>query len=209
MQPGKLYIVSAPSGAGKSTLVKALTDRLTDTVVSVSYTTRSPRPQEEEGKNYHFISPEVFKTRIQEGDFLEYAVVFNKIASHYYGTSQKWVDEKLALGQNVILEIDWQGARQVKARRPDAISVFILPPALKTLEERLIARGQDSPETIAQRMSVARDEISHCQEYDYCVVNEDFDLALQALIDIFQGKTLPVNWQAAKEETILLASLLQ
>ena len=174
---GTLFIFSAPSGAGKTSLVKALLDCTSHIGVSVSHTTRAPRPGETDGKDYNFVSVETFRQLIEDNAFLEHAQVFD----NFYGTSQQWVESELAEGRDVILEIDWQGAQQVRHLMPDAVSVFILPPSIEALQQRLSGRGQDSDETIARRMRDAQSEMSHYGEFDYLIVNDDFDNALQEL----------------------------
>jgi guanylate kinase len=201
----KLYVIAAPSGAGKSSLVKALTTTLDNTVASISYTTRLPRPGEVDGEHYYFIDTAQFEKMIAEDAFLEYATVFSKIANRYYGTERRWVEAQLQAGKNVILEIDWQGARQVFSKMPEAIGIFILPPTLATLEERLSKRGQDNPELITQRMSVAQDEISHYTEYDYLVVNRDFDIALKEIQAIIQTDTPLPHWRKSLKAAELQA----
>jgi len=178
---GTLYIFSAPSGAGKTSLVKALLEDTADLVVSVSHTTRAMRPGEENGVHYHFTQMEKFREMVEQGVFIEHAQVFD----NYYGTSQQAIEAQLAAGLDVILEIDWQGARQVRQRMPGTVSVFILPPSRAELERRLRGRGTDSEEIIARRMRDAVSEMTHYGEYDYLVVNDDFDRAvgdLQAII---------------------------
>jgi len=174
---GKLYIVSAPSGAGKTSLVRGVVNDMADVVVSISHTTRAPRPGEQTGRDYHFVSQDRFRELIAEGAFLEYAQVFDNA----YGTTRESVEEQLAAGMNVILEIDWQGAQQVREKCPDAITVYIKPPSTAVLEERLRARGQDNDEVIARRMRQADEEMSHAGEYDHCIINDDFTAALNEL----------------------------
>ncbi len=181
---GTLYTVSAPSGAGKTSLVNALVARRSDLRVSVSHTTRAIRPGEREGINYHFIEEEEFLAMLARSEFLEHARVFDNL----YGTSSVWVTEQLQAGVDVVLEIDWQGARQVKRVMPETRSVFILPPSRATLVERLTTRGQDDPATIARRMSQAVEEISHYVESDYLVVNEKFEHALGELESIVNAE---------------------
>ena len=181
---GTLYTVSAPSGAGKTSLVNALVARRSDLRVSVSHTTRAIRPGEREGINYHFIEEEEFLAMLARSEFLEHARVFDNL----YGTSSVWVTEQLQAGVDVVLEIDWQGARQVKRVMPETRSVFILPPSRATLVERLTTRGQDDPATIARRMSQAVEEISHYVESDYLVVNEKFERALGELESIVNAE---------------------
>ena len=178
---GILYTVSAPSGAGKTSLVQALVESSPEVCVSVSHTTRSMRPGERDGVNYHFIDRDQFESMLTESAFLEHAQVFNNL----YGTSRHWVEETLNKGMDVILEIDWQGARQVREQLPDTVSLFILPPSLAALRQRLTGRGQDDPAVIESRMSEAISEISHYRDADYLIINDDFTTALaqfQALI---------------------------
>lgn len=174
---GTLFIFSAPSGAGKTSLVKKLVEQTSYIGVSVSHTTRAPRVGEEDGKDYHFIGQQQFQTMIGEGAFLEHAQVFD----NFYGTSQAWVESELKAGRDIILEIDWQGAAQVRRLVPDAVSVFIIPPTIEALRERLHGRGQDDVEVIERRMLDARNEISHYGEFDYLIVNDDFENALSEL----------------------------
>ncbi|MCX8049305.1 MAG: guanylate kinase [Methylohalobius sp.] len=203
MAKGSLFIVSAPSGAGKTSLLKRLRNELENVVISVSYTTRPKRPNEAEGQDYFFVSRETFLKLLEEGAFLEHAQVFD----HYYGTSYPQVMNHLERGLDVILEIDWQGARQVKAKLPDSRSVFILPRALAVLEQRLKARGQDSPETIAKRLAEARNEISHYAEYDYLVVNDDFEQAVAEIKSILIADRLRLSRQQQKLSELLRALL--
>lgn len=177
MNTGSLYIVAAPSGAGKTSLVKSLVETTPDVVVSISHTTRPPRPGEQEGTHYHFVSAAVFEAMFADGAFLEHAEVFG----NRYGTSQAAVSAQRAAGLDVILEIDWQGARQVRALMPDSKTIFIVPPSREVLRQRLIGRGQDSTEVIERRMAAALDELSHYAEFDYLVINDDFQAALEAL----------------------------
>ncbi|MDG4811528.1 guanylate kinase [Hydrogenovibrio sp. 3SP14C1] len=178
---GSLYIISAPSGAGKTSLVSKLTEKDSRIQVSISSTTRPKRPGEEEGINYFFLSVKNFKQKVTENDFLEHAQVFD----NYYGTSKSTVESKLAEDKDVILEIDWQGAQQVRKLIPEAVSIFILPPSLKELEKRLKGRGTDSEEVIERRMSDAVNEMKHFNEFDYLVINNNFDIALTELHSIF------------------------
>ncbi|MDC8804596.1 guanylate kinase [Halomonas pacifica] len=177
MSQGTLFIVSAPSGAGKTSLVRALLERLDGIEVSVSHTTRPKRPGEVDGVNYHFVDVPAFEAMIERGDFVEHARVFD----NYYGTSRPAVQARLAAGQDVILEIDWQGARQVREQFPEAQSVFILPPSRAALEARLTGRGTDDAEVIARRMRDAISEMSHYDEYDHVIINDDFAVALDEL----------------------------
>jgi len=174
MSDGTLFIVSAPSGAGKTSLVKALLERDPSLRLAVSFTTRPPRPAEQDGVHYHFVDESRFLAMVGQGAFIEHAEVFGNL----YGTAEATVREELAVGRDLLLEIDWQGARQVRERFPAAVSVFILPPSATALEGRLRGRGQDSDTVIAARMAEARSEISHFGEYDYLVVNDLFTAAL-------------------------------
>lgn len=183
---GTLYIVSAPSGAGKTSLVKALLERLSGVSLSVSHTTRAPRPGESDGVDYHFVSLKQFEEMVGAGDFLEHARVFD----NYYGTSKASVRAQLDQGEDVILEIDWQGARQVRETFPGATGVFILPPSQAVLRERLMARGQDDEQVISRRMRDAVSEMSHFAEYQYLIVNDDFGEALDDLAAIFRAGRL-------------------
>ncbi|MEX0729588.1 MAG: guanylate kinase [Aquisalimonadaceae bacterium] len=183
---GTLYIVSAPSGAGKTSLVDSLLEVATGLVVSVSHTTRPQRPGERDGEHYHFVSDATFQEMADTGGFLEHARVFD----NRYGTAREPVLDQLRQGVDVILEIDWQGARQVREAMPEAVSIFILPPSLLALEERLRARGQDSDAVIARRMRDAVNEMSHYQEYDYLVVNDDFREARNDLHAIVRSRRL-------------------
>ena len=183
MSDAKLFIVSAPSGAGKSSLLKALLERQPQAALSISHTTRAMRPGEVNGQHYHFVDVETFKQLVADGVFLEHAQVFD----NFYGTSADALQAQLDEGKRVIVEIDWQGARQVKARFPEATSVFILPPSVEALRERLIGRGQDSDEIIERRMRDAESEMSHQDEFDLKVINDDFDTALAELEAIIAG----------------------
>jgi guanylate kinase len=190
---GTLYIVSAPSGAGKTSLLKALHERDGDLHVCVSHTTRAMRPGEQDGVDYHFLSQETFIQMVGEGGFLEHAQVFG----NYYGTSEAAVKTELQAGHDTVLEIDWQGARQVRKRFPEAVSIFIFPPDQQALRDRLDARGQDSEETIQQRMNQAVEEMSHYAEFDYLVINDDFDTALAQLAAIVTAHRQCIAIQAA------------
>lgn len=200
---GNLFVVSAPSGAGKTSLVKALVESLPGIRVSVSYTTRPPRPGEQEGVNYHFVSPETFAGMIQRGDFLEHAEVFG----NFYGTSQRWVEEQLQHGTDIILEIDWQGAQQVRRLIPSAVSVFILPPSREILIQRLRHRGQDSEAVIARRTAAAIEEMTHYSESDYLVINDDFQQALADMQAVVRSHRLRQPRQDVRHQT-LITSLL-
>jgi len=206
--PGTLWIVSAPSGGGKTSLTRALVPRLTDrgwpAEISVSYTTRPARPGETDGVHYHFVNEATFAAMVEHGDFLEHAEVFG----HHYGTALSRTKQLLGGGTDVILDIDWQGARQIRARRSDVQSVFILPPSADELRRRLSSRGQDSDEVIDRRMREARAEMVHHAEYDYLLVNRSFDRALDELESIFVARRLRGATQQARHET-LIASLLE
>ena len=201
---GTLYIVSAPSGAGKTSLVKALIDSMAQVRVSVSHTTRAMRPGEIDCVNYHFTPRETFVSMLEQGDFLEHAEVFGNL----YGTSHSWVKQTLAKGYDLILEIDWQGAQQVRKLVPDAKSVFILPPTHRDLRQRLHNRGQDAEDVIELRMQQAITEMSHYVEYDYIVINDDFKTALDDLSAIFRSNQLRLDTQQ-KRHTQLLCDLLR
>ena len=183
MSKGQLFIISAPSGAGKTSLVNAVLERMHDVVVSISHTTRAIREGEVDGKDYYFTSEEKFSAMVECGEFLEYANVFD----NFYGTSKLSVETQLDKGLKVILEIDWQGAAQIRTRIKDSISIFILPPSRAELEVRLHGRGQDSDEIIARRMRDAKSEISHFGEFDYIIINDDFELALQELVSLISA----------------------
>ena len=191
MAKGKLIIVTAPSGAGKTSLVAALVTDDDSLCVSVSHTTRPKRPKEEDGVNYHFTDEQTFLNMLQDGDFLESAEVYG----HHYGTSQKWVNEQLEKGQDVVLEIDWQGAAQVRNLYPESCYIFILPPSLETLTERLRHRAQDDEAIIAKRMEEARTVLQHVCEADYMVVNDEFDTALADIRAILRAQGLTVAAQ--------------
>lgn len=197
--PGTLYIVAAPSGAGKSSLVNALIKRLSFVFLSISHTTRSMRPGEEEGEHYHFIDKETFLDMVGDGDFLEHAEVFG----NYYGTSQIWVEGELNKGHDVILEIDWQGAQQIRHLMPKSKSIYILPPSREALHDRLEKRSQDSEEVIQKRMAEATSEMSHYHEFDYLIINEDFYQALDEMCAIFIAERLKLDKQAQRHETMI------
>ena len=183
-RPGQLYVIAAPSGAGKTSLVKALRAALPALQVSISHTTRPPRPNEQDGREYHFVTPDDFLALAAAGGFLEHAEVFG----NRYGTGRTEVEQRLASGHDVILEIDWQGARQVRAARPGTTSIFILPPSLDALRQRLTGRQTDSAEVIARRLAEARGDLSHWSEFDYVVVNDVFDRTLGELQQILAGQ---------------------
>ena len=200
---GTLYVIAAPSGAGKTSLVKALLEQSDGIGVSVSHTTRAMRPGEVDGKDYHFIDKGRFEQMVAEGAFLEHAQVFD----NYYGTATANLQQQLASGEDVILEIDWQGAAQVREKIPECVKIFILPPSRAALEQRLTSRGQDSAEIIARRMRDAVNEMSHYHEFDYLVINDDFDSALADLQAIVRGRRLRYQAQAQRQAS-LLAELL-
>jgi guanylate kinase len=196
---GCLFIVSAPSGAGKTTLVSGLI--ASDPLVrkSVSYTTRKPRSGEENGRDYHFINEDRFQRMREDGEFLETALVHGNL----YGTSKRAVQIECAAGHDVLLEIDWQGAAQIRQLIPDAVAIFILPPSIEALEKRLRGRGQDSPEIIARRVAAARGEISHVGEFDYVIINEEFNRAAQDLISIIRAERLRLPRQLARHTELI------
>lgn len=196
---GTLYIFSAPSGAGKTSLVKALLESMDGITVSVSHTTRAMRPGEQEGVHYHYVAIPTFERMVDEGQFLEHAKVFD----NYYGTSRQAVLDKLAQGLDVILEIDWQGARQVRALFPECVGIFVLPPSKAALRERLTGRGQDDETIIDRRMRDAETEMSHYAEFDYVVVNDVFEEALAELRAIVSVERLRTARQAARLEPLI------
>ena len=198
---GNLFIVSAPSGAGKSSLVKALLERDPAIRLSISYTTRAPRPGEVDGVHYHFVSQEDFQERLGRGEFLESAEVYG----NYYGTSQPWIEAERAAGRDILLEIDWQGAAQVRRLVPDVVSIFILPPSIEELRRRLQGRNSDGEAVIARRMAAAREDISHCLAFDYLVVNDRFDDAVDDLVAIVRAQRLGIRAQERRLADLLLA----
>ncbi|HEY4968481.1 MAG TPA: guanylate kinase [Steroidobacteraceae bacterium] len=203
MPRGRLYVVSAPSGAGKTSLVKALMEREPRIRYSVSYTTRKPRPNEVAGRDYHFVDVERFDEMAAQGEFLEHARVFDNC----YGTGVRAVEEALALGEQLLLEIDWQGARQVRARLPEARSIFILPPSRDSLQQRLKARSTDADAVIERRLKDAAQDITRWGEFDYVVINDRFDRALADLQAIVEDRGSQLTAQRA-EVTALAAKLL-
>ncbi len=201
--PGNLFILSAPSGAGKSSLINALLKQDNQASsramqVSVSHTTRDARPGENNGEHYHFVSVEEFKKQIENNAFYEYAEVFG----NYYGTSEAAIDAQLAQGIDVFLDIDWQGAQQVRMKKPSVTTIFISPPSKEELEKRLRGRGQDSDEIIAGRMEAAQAECSHYNEFDYIIVNDDFDQALLDLITIVTNQRLKCKQQSIAQQDL-------
>jgi guanylate kinase len=185
-QRGNLFVIVAPSGAGKTSLVDALLKRDSNIRLSISYTTRPPREGEKDGREYHFVDKPAFEKMIAAGDFLEHANVYG----NYYGTSKRWIEEQISGDHDVLLEIDWQGAAQVRKLFPSVVGIFILPPSIDELRRRLQARGKDSPEAIERRMASAREEISHVLEFEYIIVNERFESALDDLIAIVRAARL-------------------
>ena len=200
---GTLFTVSAPSGAGKTSLLAELVKQLPDIRVSVSHTTRAMRPGERDGIDYHFVTEPDFIAMLERAEFLEHARVFNNL----YGTAQHWVEEQLHKGTDVVLEIDWQGAAQVRRLLPDCVRVFILPPSIDTLMTRLTSRRQDQPEVIQQRLAQAREEISHYVEADYLIVNDRFDTALDELLAVVKAQRLTLGAQERRYQPLLQALL--
>lgn len=199
MISGNLFIITAASGAGKTSLVKALLEKDMRVRLSISHTTRQPRPSEQDGVDYHFVNEEAFLETLEAGGFLESAMVHNA----RYGTSEQAVNAALAAGDDVILEIDWQGAAQVRQLFPLAVSIFILPPSIETLAQRLKNRAQDSETVIAERLAVAREEMRHLVEFDYVTINDKFDDALQDLIAIIQAQRLKTNIQLQRHRALI------
>lgn len=200
---GHLFIVAAPSGAGKTTLVRLLLENDQNVRVSISSTTRAPRPGEQDGREYHFVNVPRFLEMVNKGEFLEWA----EVHGNYYGTSKHWIEDEMKSGHDVILEIDWQGAQQVKKAFPNAIGVFILPPSLEALESRLSGRATDSPETIARRTAAARDEMRHVDEFNYVIINDDLQQALGNLKSVICASRLQYQNQLQRHSA-LFATLL-
>ncbi len=200
---GQLFIISAASGAGKTSLVRAMLAQDPQLKLSVSHTTRAPRPGEEDGIHYHFVDESTFLTMLNAADFLESAHVHGA----RYGTARQEVDQALANGRDVILEIDWQGAEQIRRLYPQVLSIFILPPSMEALAQRLNNRGQDSAEVIARRLAAAREEMRHVHAFDYVTINDNFDVALQDLLAIVRAQRLQLHRQLANH-TSLIQSLL-
>ncbi|HUN93399.1 MAG TPA: guanylate kinase [Burkholderiaceae bacterium] len=195
---GNIFMVVAPSGAGKSTLVNAVLARDPKIVLSISFTTRAPRPGESNGREYHFVSVEEFHERRLRGEFLESA----EVHGNYYATSKTWIEDQMRGGSDVLLEIDWQGARQVKRLFPQAVGVFILPPSIDALEARLHKRGQDSPSVITRRLLAAGSEIAHAPDFDYVIVNEVFDVAQGQLMAVVSATRLRYTSQALRNHSL-------
>ncbi len=202
---GTLYIVAAPSGAGKSSIVNAVLARDPQIALSISFTSRAPRPGERHAQHYNFVSADEFKGMIRTGDFFEYA----QVHGDWKGTARQSVEPQLCAGKDVLLEIDWQGARQVREKVPDAVSVFILPPSRAALEERMRKRGQDSEDVIRQRLAAAREEMSHYEEFDYVIVNEVFDTAVDEMCAIFAASRLRREAQAERHQGLIAALLAE
>ena len=196
---GNLFIVSAPSGAGKTSLVTALLASNREIDLSISYTSRAPRPGETDGKDYHFVSRETFLSMAANGDFLESAEVYGNL----YGTSQTWIAGEIANGRDILLEIDWQGAAQVRKKFQDCIGIFILPPSLQALETRLKGRAQDSEEVIARRIGSAKEDVAHVIEFDYVIINDKLDEALQQLNAVVVAASLRRDRQLARQQNLI------
>ena len=196
---GNLFVISAPSGAGKTSLVQALLNINPQIDVSVSYTTRAPRPGEHDGKDYHFVSRESFLAMAKRGEFLESAEVYGNL----YGTSQTWINHENSRGKDILLEIDWQGAAQIRGLFPECISVFILPPSLKALEERLKKRGKDNEEVIARRMAAVRQDVAHVAEFDYVIINDNLNEALRELNAVVLSAKLRCAKQLTRHQDLI------
>jgi guanylate kinase len=196
---GNVFIICAPSGAGKTSLVAELLRRDRSARLSVSHTTRAPRPGEQDGRDYYFVSRSVFQTMIERGEFLECADVHGNL----YGTSQGWINEQRARDVDILLEIDWQGARQVRKLIADAIGIFILPPSLAALRRRLNDRGQDSTAVIERRLQAAQGEIAHLAEFDYVIINNNFDDAVEDLVSIVRAARLRIASQLSRHSDLI------
>lgn len=196
---GTLFIVAAPSGAGKSSIVNAVLARDPNICLSISFTSRAPRPGERHAEHYHFVSAPEFERMVEAGDFFEHA----RVHGDWKGTARQSVEPQLSAGKDVLLEIDWQGARQVRAKVPNSVSVFILPPSREALEQRMRGRGQDSEEVIAQRLAAAREEMSHYTEFDYVIVNEHFETAVGEMCAIFTASRLRREAQVARHSRLI------
>jgi len=197
---GSLFLISAPSGAGKSSLVNALLQKMPDISLSISTTTRNPRKGEVNGREYHFVSVDEFLRMRENGEFLESA----EVHGNYYGTSKKWIEDKMSEGTDVILEIDWQGARQVRSIFPESIGIFILPPSIEALEDRLHKRGQDSEQTITRRLLGAGAEMVHAREFQFVIINEVFENSLNEFCAIVTASRLRFNKQAARRRDVFI-----
>ncbi|MEQ1590542.1 MAG: guanylate kinase [Gallionella sp.] len=196
---GNLFIISAPSGAGKTSLVNALLNINPQIDLSVSYTTREPRAGEHDGRDYHFVSHDAFLAMAARGEFLESAEVYGNL----YGTSQTWINLEIAKGRDILLEIDWQGAEQVRRLFPDAISIFILPPSLEALAQRLTSRGKDNAAVIAKRMAAVREDVSHVAEFDYVIINDNLNEALRELNAVVLARKLHCAKQLTRHQTLI------
>ena len=196
---GNLFVISAPSGAGKTSLVHALLNINPQIELSVSYTTRNPRPGERDGKDYHFVSRETFVTMMQRGEFLESAEVYGNL----YGTSQTWIAHETGQGRDILLEIDWQGAAQVRRLFPECISIFILPPSMEALEQRLKGRGKDNDEVIAKRMAAVREDVAHVAEFDYVIINDVLNEALRELNAVVLSARLRGAVQLTRHQALI------
>ena len=205
MKRGTLYIVAAPSGAGKSSIVNAVLARDAEIALSISFTSRAARPGERHAQHYHFISADEFKAMIRAGDFFEYA----EVHGDWKGTARQSVEPQLDAGKDVLLEIDWQGARQVREKVPEAVSVFLLPPSRAALEQRMRNRGQDSEEVIQRRLAAAREEMSHYGEFDYVIVNDVFDTAVAQMHAIFTASRLRREAQDVRHADLIGALLAE
>ena len=203
VERGTLFVVAAPSGAGKSSLVNAVLAQEPDISLSISFTSRAARPSERHAQHYHFVSQDEFRGMIDAGDFFEHALVHGD----YKGTARQSVEPFLAAGRDVLLEIDWQGARQVREKVPDSVTIFILPPSREELERRLRGRAQDSEDTILRRLADSREEIAHANEFDFLVINDEFDRALRDLCAIVRAQRLRRQVQVSRHAGLLAALL--
>ena len=198
--PGKLFILSAPSGTGKTSLTKSLLRKNINLWLSISYTSRLMRPSEVEGHDYFFVERKIFEQMLGNEEFIESAEIYGNL----YGTSRNWINEAINSGKDILLEIDGQGARQVRKIFSDVVSIFILPPSLEVLEDRLKNRNQDSKEVIAKRMAAAKEEISHVSEYDYVIINDNMDIALRDLVSVVQSERLRTSAQLARYHDLVI-----
>jgi guanylate kinase len=199
MTTGSVFIICAPSGAGKTSLVNALLEREPDIELSISYTTRPARTGESDGRHYHFVTRADFQAMARRDEFLESAEVHGNL----YGTSRAWIGARRSEGKDIVLEIDWQGAAQVRGLMPDAVGVFILPPSLDALRRRLVARGQDSPEVIEQRLAAAREEVAHVGEFHYVIINRNFDVAVTDLVSVVRAQRLRLAPQLERHRDLI------
>jgi guanylate kinase len=197
--PGNLFVIAAPSGGGKTSLTRALLEREPGIRLSVSYTTRAPRPGERDGVDYHFVSTDRFAALKDANEFLEHAHVHG----NWYATSATWLKSQVGAGQDVLLEIDWQGAAQVRMLIPDSVHVFILPPSLESLKERLVLRGQDDAATITRRLIAAREEIRHCVDFNYVIINQEFASAVDDLTAIVRASRLRTAQQLVRNQPLI------